>query len=235
MIIISITVIIIGVVSGVLGIISFFFNWKKLIRKAKNFILVKIFNRKPMLFDLKLVNKYNKEPMDKLNFKLYREIINQFDKKTESTSKKALRPESMKILIKKLLNRTNFELIIRLDVEEKLDSLTQEDSEILHYNLIIKLSNPINFNWHDLKNLKDLIRYIEKIEIIIKNNIFQSYDLNQRFFTCYIERQFYIEDKPFLKDDEGRNIRVRMEKNKINIVGSNLGTLEDLIHKYYLK
>ena len=226
---------IIGTIGSLLGIISFFINWKTLIRKVKNFILVKILNRKPMLFDLRLVNKYNKEPIGSLNFKLYQEINHHFNRRTESISKKALRPESMKILIKKLSSRTNFELIIRIDEEEKLDFLTLDDAKILHYNLILKLSHPVNLNWYDLKNLKDLIRYIEQIEIIIKNGIFKSYDLNQRFFSCYIERQFFIKDKPFFKEDDLRNVKVRIEKDKINITGSDLGTLEDTIDKYFLK
>lgn len=224
----------IGVIGTLLGIISFFLNWKALIKKINNFILAKILNRKPMLFDLRLIIKYSKEPTSKFNSELYKEIKNEFNQRNESMMKKALRPESMKILIKKNSNKINFELVIRLDEEEEeIVSLTLEESKILHYNLILKLSHPINLNWQGLKNLKDLIRYIEKIEIIIKKNIFENWNFNQRFFTCYIERQFFIKEKPLFKDDDINQIRIR--KYKINITGSDLGTLEDIIAKYYLK
>lgn len=229
----------ISIVSGIVGIsssiVAFTFYIKGIWRYIYYWIVIKIFNRKPINLKLSLTNKYNEKPSKKFTSEIFKKIKNDFDKNTEDIKRFALRPESIKIrIVNKVYNLTYY-LTLRLDEEPKLEFLNEENNEILHYNLIIKLASELRLNWYDLKYLKDLALYFDKIESELKKETFNGITPTQHFFTCYIYRDFFIKKEPKIYTEENMKASVSIKKKEIYIKGSNLQYLNELIKKYYLR
>jgi len=229
----------ISIVSGIVGIISaivgFVFYIKGIWRYIYYWIFVKIFNRKPMNLQLSLTNKYNEKPSKKFTSEIFKKIKNDFDKNTEDIKRSALRPESIKIMILNKVDNLTYYLTLRLDEEPKLETLNNEINEILHYNLIIKLASELRLNWYDLKYLKDLALYFDKIESRLKKETFNDSTPTQYFFTCYIYRDFFIKKEPKIYTEKNMKASISIKKKEIYIKGSNLQYLNELIKKYYLR
>lgn len=229
-------VIIISFLASILGIIGFFISYIKGVwRYVYYWILVRILNRKPISLSLSLINKYDIEPSRKLNSQIFKLIQNSFDRNTEQVNKSAIRPESMKINIIKKSNKLNFNLTIRIDEEPAIDDLYAEQSEIIHYNLIIKLAYDLRLSWSDLTSIIDLTNYIEKIETILKSELFKNIQTSQHFFNCFLYKGFYIKKEPKNYQDKDMNARISIKKDKIYLNGSNISFLNSLIKKYYLR
>ena len=137
--------------------------------------------------------------------------------------------------IKKKRGTIDFYLTIRIDEEPKLDSPSLEHPDILSYNLIIKLAIPLRFTWSDIKYLKDLSVYFDKIDNLIKRIIFNDFEPKLLFFVSYIYRDFFIQTEKKQIPEEDMNAIVTIDKNDIHIRGSNHHYLKELLEKNYLK
>lgn len=226
---------IISLTSGILGIISFAFIVKRFWRYISCWFIIKVFNKKPMKLSLILTEKFNNPPIKKFDFTVFDKIKREFDLETEIINRVALRPESIKMNIKKKRGTIAFYLTIRIDEEPKLDSPSPEHPDILSYNLIIKLAIPLRFTWSDIKYLKDLSVYFDKIDNVIKRIIFNDFEPKQLFFVSYIYRDFFIQTEKKQVPEEDMNAIVTIDKNDIHIRGSNHHYLKELLEKNYLK
>lgn len=229
----------IGILSGILGIISttvvFLLYIKRIWRYLRYLFVVKVLNRSPMNLNLSLINKYNEKPSYKFTSEIFKKIKNDFDNNTEDVKRSALRPESIKLRILNKVNNITYYITLRLDEEPILESLNDMDNKILHYNLIIKLASELRLNWHDLKHLKDLTIYFGKIESIVKKETFNDLIPTQHFFTSYIYRDFFITRETKTYTEEKMKASISIKKKEMYIKGSNLQYLNELVRRYYLR
>ena len=226
---------IVSLVSGTVGIISSVFLLKKFWRYISFWFLVKILNKKPMEITLILTEKFNNPPVKKFDFSFFDELKREFDINTEIINRLALRPESIKMNIKNKKGNLPFYVTIRIDEEPQLDPSSLEHPDILSDNLIIKLAIPLRFTWSDIKYLKDLSVYFDKINNTVKRIIFNDFEPKQIFFVSYIYRDFFIQTEKKQISDEDMNAMITIDKKNMYIKGSNHHYLKELIEKNYLR
>jgi len=232
---ITITVfgLIIGLISGLLGIIAFFENKIKLLKFLYYNLAIKIFNRQAMEFNFFIVHKYSSPPNLVISNEIFKDFQEEIDKNNFQLKKKFIRPESLDFFIKRNKGQIRFDINVKIDEEkESLEIIGPVDST--SYNLILSIS-PLRLYWKDLEVINDLTHSIEKMNYITKSKIFNNQKPENFFFVCNITRDFYIKKDKISYEDKLSNSNVIIDKKKITIKGTDIINLRALIKKYYVK
>src|SRR5271157_2711017 len=119
------------IAAAIIGIASFIISiilWLKgLWRKIGYIILVRIFNRKPMSFNIFIHLKFENEPRQWIDRKLFDEFNQTLDKKTQTAMQLASMPESARFGLELKSNAVSFNITVRLEQEHYLDPTVIEE------------------------------------------------------------------------------------------------------------
>ncbi len=220
---------------GLLGIPSIFASYRRFWKYLYYYIIIKLFNHKPIVINLFLVSKYDEPPSKKLDYQIFNQFKNSQDNKTIKITKQKTRAESMSFLITSKDHLFWIPINVFLDEEFEEDNFEDEKHKIFSYNLTIRLGHNLTLNWKSLDLLDDLTKYFNTLHNILKVNLFKDINHRQNFYVSNINRNFSLEKvKKEYKNDKLGAQRIILDKENLSIIGSNINNLKKIIKKYFM-
>lgn len=229
--VIEIVISVLAVVTGIGTVVIWLKGWWRWIGRA---IWVKIFNRFPMTLDLFAIIKYNVPPKNKITPELFKKIKQDLESESIRITKGYSRPEILKLEIREKISQITYPILIKIEEEYELTTISSEHPEIISYNLNIEFMKKGRIPWSDLNTLSRFHSYFEKIRIIAKSSLFNDLELRQYFFTCTVFREFKIRGDLERIENTEMGARIYIKEKKIELNGDNLMMIVPLIKKYYL-